>query len=112
MTEWSAGLVTFTIALSCTWSSSWQPTPQYGQIVFVTVCSVLVPGAGLAHVVLGGEHQRAGGAHADAVAAVDAGATRPAPTAYSVEIRASNPRPATAIANVFCASTPHASTHL
>ena len=34
------------------------------------------------------------------------------PTAYSVEIRASNPRPATAIANVFCASTPHASTHL
>ena len=33
-------------------------------------------------------------------------------TAYSVEMRASNPRPATAIANVFCASTPHASTHL
>ena len=33
-------------------------------------------------------------------------------TAYSVEIRASNPRPATAIANVYCASVPHASTHL
>ena len=33
-------------------------------------------------------------------------------TAYSVEIRASNPRPATAIANVCCASVPHASTHL
>ena len=33
-------------------------------------------------------------------------------TADSVEIRASNPRPATAIANVFWASSPHASTHL
>src|SRR5262245_29904078 len=33
----------------------------------------LVPGAGTAHVVLGLEHQRAGGADADAVAAVDAG---------------------------------------
>jgi hypothetical protein len=29
-------------------------------------------------------------------------------TSNSVEIRASNPRPATAIANVFWASTPHA----
>ena len=33
-------------------------------------------------------------------------------TSYSVEMRASKPRPATAIANVFCASSPHASTHL
>jgi hypothetical protein len=33
-------------------------------------------------------------------------------TSNSVEIRASNPRPATAMANVFCASTPQASTHL
>ena len=33
-------------------------------------------------------------------------------TAYSVEIRASKPRPATAIANVCWASVPHASTHL
>ena len=33
-------------------------------------------------------------------------------TACSVEIRASKPRPATAIANVFWASSPHASTHL
>jgi hypothetical protein len=32
--------------------------------------------------------------------------------AYSVEIRASNPRPATAIANVFCYWSPQASTHL
>src|SRR5690242_8597096 len=33
----------------------------------------LVPGTGLPHVVLAGEHQRAGGAYPDAVAAVDAG---------------------------------------
>ena len=32
-------------------------------------------------------------------------------TSYSVEIRASNPRPATPIANVFCHCSPHASTH-
>ena len=38
----------------------------------------LVPGARLAHVVLGLEHERAGRADADAVAAVDAGATRAA----------------------------------
>ena len=34
----SEGEVTFTISLSCTWSSRSQPTPQYGQIVSVTVC--------------------------------------------------------------------------
>ena len=33
-------------------------------------------------------------------------------TSYSVEMRASKPRPATAIAKVFCASSPQASTHL
>ena len=33
-------------------------------------------------------------------------------TANSVEMCASNPRPATAIANVFWWSGPHASTHL
>src|SRR5262249_49436785 len=33
----------------------------------------LVPGAGLPHIVFALKHQRAGGAHADAVAAVDAG---------------------------------------
>ncbi len=27
-----------TIRLSCTWSDSVQPTPQYGQIVSVLVC--------------------------------------------------------------------------
>ena len=34
------------------------------------------------------------------------------PTSNSVEMRASNPRPATAIAKVFWATSPHASTHL
>ncbi len=38
VTSWSRGEVTRTIALSCTRSSSVQPTPQYGQIVSVTVC--------------------------------------------------------------------------
>jgi hypothetical protein len=33
-------------------------------------------------------------------------------TSNSVEMRASKPRPATEIANVFWASSPHASTHL
>ena len=112
VTELSHGDVTLTISLSCTWSSSSQPTPQYGQIVSTTVCCALVPRPVLAHVVLGREHQRARRAHADAVAAVDARGFVQAATAYSVEMRASNPRPATAIANVFCASTPHASTHL
>ena len=39
VTDESEGEVTFTIRLSWTWSESVQPTPQYGQIVSVTVCS-------------------------------------------------------------------------
>jgi hypothetical protein len=39
VTEWSVGDVTFTISLSWTWTSSSHPTPQYGQIVFVTCCA-------------------------------------------------------------------------
>jgi hypothetical protein len=38
VTEWSWGEVTLTIRLSCTCSSRLQPTPQYEQIVVVTVC--------------------------------------------------------------------------
>jgi FdhD/NarQ family len=37
LTSWSKGEVTFTIRLSCTCSSRLQPTPQYGQMVVVTV---------------------------------------------------------------------------
>ena len=39
VTDDSMGEVTFTIRLSWTWSDSVQPTPQYGQMVSVTVCS-------------------------------------------------------------------------
>ena len=73
VTSWSSGLVTFTIALSCTCSSRLQPTPQYGQIVCVTACSSSLPLPRLAQLVLAAEHQRAGRADRDAVAAVDAG---------------------------------------
>ena len=69
---WSCGLVTFTIRLSCTWSVRLQPTPQYGQIVSVVSCRVLVPGALGAHRPLGAGHERPGRAHGDAIPAVDA----------------------------------------
>ena len=39
VTDDSMGEVTFTIRLSWTWSDRVQPTPQYGQIVSVTVCA-------------------------------------------------------------------------
>src|SRR5687768_4119607 len=38
VTSWSIGDMTRTMLLSCTCSSSVQPTPQYGQMVSVTVC--------------------------------------------------------------------------
>ncbi len=111
MTEWSSGEVTFTIALSCTWTSRSQPTPQYGQIVSVTCwrdssqvpasrisCSLRNMSAPVGHTPM----QLPQYTQAESVSV----------TSNSVEIRASKPRPATAIANVFCASTPHASTHL
>ena len=72
VTDESSGEVTFTIRLSWTCRSTAQPTPQYGQIVVGHGLGRLVPGAGRPHVVLGLEHQRAGRADADAVAAVDA----------------------------------------
>ncbi len=37
VTEWSSGEVTRTIRSSWVRRDSWQPTPQYGQIVSVTV---------------------------------------------------------------------------
>ena len=107
----SAGERTLTIRLSWTCSWSVQPTPQYGQIVSVTVCadSSQVPACR--------------SSYSELNISAPVGQTlmqlpqkTQAPSAsgmsYSVEIRASNPRPATEIANVFWASTPHASTHL
>ena len=72
MTLFSSGEVTLTISLSCTCSVSVQPTPQYGadRIGLRLLDSSQL--ALRAQFVLGGEHQRAGRADADAVAAIDA----------------------------------------
>src|SRR5664279_5642676 len=107
----SKGDVTFTISLSCTCSVSVQPTPQYGQIVSTCacfdsshepsarlVCSLVNISAPVGHTAM----QLPQYTHADPGSGV----------ANSVEMRASNPRPATAIAKVFWKSVPHASTHL
>ena len=48
------------------------PTPQNPQIGLGDDLTLFVPRSGGPHVELGGRHQRAGGAHLDAVAAVDA----------------------------------------
>src|SRR6476660_4753381 len=107
----SHGEVTFTISLSCTCSSSSQPTLQYGQIVSTTVCWVS------SHV----PSRRRSCSDVNISAPVGqtpmqlpqyTQADASSGTAYSVEIRASKPRPVTAIANVCWASVPHASTHL
>ena len=100
-----------TIVLSCTCSSSVQPTPQNEQTVLVTVsssgchspasrrsCSTTDFSAPVGHTPM----QLPQYTHAESGSG----------TANSVEIVASNPRPATAMAKVFCASVPHASTHL
>src|SRR5690242_9183277 len=99
------------MVLSWTCSSRLQPTPQYEQMVVVTVCldsshspawRSLYSLAGMSAPVGHTPMQLPQYTHAESGSV----------TSNSVEIRASNPRPATAIANVFCASSPHASTHL
>ena len=74
VTAESAGESTFTMRLSWTCSWSVQPTPQYGQIVSVTVWADSSQVPACAQLVLGAEHQRARRADVDAVAAEDAGA--------------------------------------
>src|SRR4051794_21761712 len=109
--SWSSGEVTLTISLSCTWSVRLQPTPQYGQMVSVCVCW--------------DSSQRAASRSSCSEANISAPVGQTAMQlpqythaesgsglANSVEMRASNPRPATVIANVFCHWEPHASTHL
>src|SRR5258707_12379027 len=97
--------------LSCTCSSRLQPTPQYGQIVVVTVCRdsshspdcrSLYSLAGMSAPVGQTPMQLPQYTHAES------GIT----TSYSVDMLASNPRPAIAIANVFVASSPQPSHHL
>ena len=111
MTDESSGEVTFRILSSWTCSSTAQPTPQYGQIVSVTVCCAgsQVPAARMSY---SGLAIRAPVGHTPMQLPQYTHADCGSGTACSVEIRASNPRPATAIANVFCASSPQASTHL
>src|SRR5258707_15876122 len=107
----SIGDVTFTIALSWTCRSTAQPTPQYGQIVEVTdwADSFHVPSARMSHSDLNinapvGQPPMQLPQYTQA----ESGSGR----FHSVEIRASKPRPATAIATGFWASSPQASTHL
>src|SRR5690242_7870051 len=111
VTEWSSGELTFTICPACACTVSSQPTPQYGQIVSVRVCrdSFQVPATRMSYSVFAisapvGQTpmQFPQYTHADSVSGIS----------NSVAMCEWNPRPATPIANVFCASTPHASTHL
>ena len=87
-----------------------QPTPQYGQIVSVCVwrssshvpaarisCSDVNISAPVGHTWM----QLPQYTHAESGSS----------TAYSVEIRASKPRPATPMAHVCCHCSPQASTH-
>ncbi len=100
MIEFSSGDVALTISPSSTCSRSVHPTPQYGQIVSVAVMrdSSHVPAARLSNSVFAisapvghTAMQLPQYTHADSGSG----------TANSVEMCASNPRPATAIANVF-----------
>src|SRR5436305_9129781 len=97
VTDESLGEVTRTISLSCTRSVSVHPTPQYGQIVSVTVCfdsshfplsrrscSLLNISAPVGQT----PTQLPQNTHAESGSEVSC----------SVEMRASNPRPATPIA--------------
>src|SRR5918995_1918186 len=111
VTEWSSGEDTFTISLSWTWTSSSQPTPQYGQIVLVTVCASSSQ-VSAARMSCSDLNIRAPVGQTPMQFPQYTQADSSNGTANSVEILASKPRPATAIANVFWASTPHASTHL
>src|SRR5512140_1924158 len=107
----SSGDVTFTMAPCWTWSVSVQPTPQYGQIVSVLAwaASSHVPAARIS---CSERNMSAPVGQTPMQLPQYTQAEAGSGVAYSVEMWASNPRPATEIANVFCASTPHASTHL
>src|SRR5882672_12938619 len=109
--ELSSGDVALTIRPSCTCSVSVQPTPQYGQIVSVAVCraSSHVPAARMSCSDLA---ISAPVGHTAMQLPQYTQAESGSETANSVEMRASKPRPATVIANVFWYCSPQASTHL
>src|SRR5579863_9714489 len=111
VTAFSIGEVTFTISFSWTCSVRVQPTPQYEQIVSVCFCSASF------------HSLRSRNSYSEENISAPVGQTpmqlpqytqaeSGSGTSYSVEMWASNPRPATAMAKVFCASVPQASTHL
>src|SRR4051812_6941937 len=98
--EFSNGDVAFTISPLSTCSRSVQPTPQYGQMVSVCVMreSSHVPAARLSNSVFAMSAPVGQTAmQLPQYTQADSGSG----TANSVEMCASNPRPATAIANVF-----------
>src|SRR3990170_917220 len=109
VTDESIGEVTFTIVLSWTWRSRAQPTPQYGQIVSVIVWadSSQVPSARMSYSDL---NIRAPVGQTPMQLPQYTQAESGRGVAHSVEMRASKPRPATAMANVFWdAASMHAS---
>src|SRR2546421_10804173 len=111
VTSWSSGEVTFTISSSCTCSVRLQPTPQYGQTVSTSDCfdSSQVPAWRSSNSLVG---IRAPVGHTAMQLPQYTQADSGSVTSNSVEMCASKPRPATAIANVFWWSSPQAETHL
>src|SRR5579859_2400011 len=111
VTSWSRGEVTFTIFPSCSCRVRLQPTPQYGQIVVVCSwrCSSHVPACRMSYSLL---NISAPVGHTPMQLPQYTQADSGSGTSNSVAIVAEKPRPATAMAKVFCASTPQASTHL
>src|ERR1051326_8607185 len=111
VTSWSSGEVTFTIFPSCSCTVKLQPTPQYGQMVVVCSCrdSFHVPACRMSYSLL---NISAPVGHTPMQLPQYTHADSGSGTSNSVAMVAEKPRPATAIAKVFCASTPHASTHL
>src|SRR5688572_2132033 len=111
VTEWSEGLDTLKISLSCTCSVRLQPTPQYGHTVVVVCCrsgaqsparrssnSAVGSSAPVGHTAM----------QLPQYTQADSGRV----ASNSVAMRASKPRPAAEMANVFCHCSPQASTHL
>src|SRR5688572_29279900 len=109
VTVLSCGEVTLTISLSCTCSVRLHPTPQNVQMVVVSVCfdSSQVPSSRLSCSRL---KLNAPVGQTSMQLPQYTHALSGSGVANSVEIRASNPRPATEIAKLFCHWSPHAST--
>src|SRR5262245_4876342 len=100
-TECSWGADTLTILLSCTCKFRLQPTPQYVHTVVVLVCfdSSQVSAARMSYSVL---NDSAPVGHTSTQLPQKTHAESGSSAANSVEIWASNPRPAIWIAKVFC----------